>query len=346
MNETIKKLIQDLKEFTPLFIEKNIFSIGGRGHYENPISDILSFFIDPQDQHGFGDVFLRAFFCYLKEYPDVLQLNSTPRREESTSLGNRLDIVAESDDWILVIENKIRHSVVNPFHDYANYIKKNYKNKDKFYFVVLSINKEVMPEDWINITYSELFDFVRNELSKDMLLHSLNKWHVILREFILSIESEYKDNKMQNEKFSFAQENYASLIDARNLLNEYISNIKEQLRICFEEIKPMTESHVIVNQETWNGCGIALRLSNSVWIKNASIVFLILNNGSYRIQFYIDSSYISEIKTQEESLHNLGFHKVSNEGKYIMIGFSDFNKYDSAFECFKETSLFIQNIGK
>ncbi len=106
MDETIKKLVQELKKFTPPFIEKNIFSIGGRGHYENPISDILSFFIDPQDQHGMGDVFLRAFFHSLDECPETLHLNSTPRREELTKTGNRLDIVIESDNWILVIENK------------------------------------------------------------------------------------------------------------------------------------------------------------------------------------------------------------------------------------------------
>lgn len=27
--------------------ETNIFSVGARGHYENPVSDLLAFFIDP-----------------------------------------------------------------------------------------------------------------------------------------------------------------------------------------------------------------------------------------------------------------------------------------------------------
>jgi hypothetical protein len=48
-DEDLKEYEKILETFTPKPPpEKNIFSIGGRSHYENPISDMLAFFIDGQ----------------------------------------------------------------------------------------------------------------------------------------------------------------------------------------------------------------------------------------------------------------------------------------------------------
>ena len=207
---------------------------------------------------------------------------------------------------------------------------------------MLSIKKEHVPDTWINITYNQLLSFIKDKISKYIFSSPLNKWHIILREFILSLESEYKGNQMQNERFNFAKESYASLIYAKNILNEYITTIKEQLIVTLEEIGTTSDSQVFVNQYTWPNCGVALRLGNSSWSNKSNIVFLLLNNGAYRLQFYIDPAHFNEIQKQTETLHKLGFHNIEHD----IIGFSDFDNYQSALDCFKQTSLLIQNLGK
>jgi PD-(D/E)XK nuclease superfamily len=47
--------------------EKNIFSLGGRRYYENPMSDLLAFFLDPTEDHGLGDVALGSLAECLQE---------------------------------------------------------------------------------------------------------------------------------------------------------------------------------------------------------------------------------------------------------------------------------------
>ena len=40
--------------------EKTFFSIGGRGYYEDPTSDVLAFYLDPNEEHGLGDLVLQS----------------------------------------------------------------------------------------------------------------------------------------------------------------------------------------------------------------------------------------------------------------------------------------------
>jgi len=109
---------------------KNIFSIGGRGHYENPISDILSFFCDNTGQHNLGDLFLKAIFeCIDACDKHNLTVSEKPRREEFTEKGNKIDLLIEGDDWVLLLENKIWHPPTNPFSDYENYAVRKYPGK-------------------------------------------------------------------------------------------------------------------------------------------------------------------------------------------------------------------------
>ena len=120
--EEYKILLQNAKTLKIPDKEKNVFSLGGRGHYENPISDILSFFIDPNEEHGFNSLFLRSIFEAAKSEMPLLETVKAPIREVRTDLGNRIDLLVEGDEWVLTIENKIRHDAVNPFDDYTNFI--------------------------------------------------------------------------------------------------------------------------------------------------------------------------------------------------------------------------------
>lgn len=59
----LKKLIEHIKSLpTPEIPEQTIFSIGGRGYYENPTSDVLAFFCDSEGTHGLGNLMMEALF--------------------------------------------------------------------------------------------------------------------------------------------------------------------------------------------------------------------------------------------------------------------------------------------
>jgi len=143
------EIINKVKDLKNPEVEKNIFSLGGRGHYENPISDILAFFIDPKEEHGFGSLVLEALLEAAGKSNIISELIDSPQRESYTDSGKRIDLITEGEDWILVIENKIRHSAVNPFDDYEEYINTHYGDKNFKIFILLTIYNESPPKNWI-----------------------------------------------------------------------------------------------------------------------------------------------------------------------------------------------------
>ena len=60
--EEINELLQQFPEMRELVAHllrrhvDTILNVGGRGYYENPMSDLLAFFLDPSACHGLGDL--------------------------------------------------------------------------------------------------------------------------------------------------------------------------------------------------------------------------------------------------------------------------------------------------
>ena len=67
------ELIKEVTKIELPDLEKTIFSIGCRGHYENPTSDILAFYLDPEAEHQLGSLVLDSLFSAL-----IKTLETTP----------------------------------------------------------------------------------------------------------------------------------------------------------------------------------------------------------------------------------------------------------------------------
>lgn len=125
-----QKLLEQFKELNPLeVVEPTIFSIGSRGYYENPTTDILAFFCNVNGQHKLGNTVLQALFDCISDVTRELSctLITSPEREVLTKNFKRIDLLLEGPDWVIVLENKIYHQQNNPFADYQNYIENDKK---------------------------------------------------------------------------------------------------------------------------------------------------------------------------------------------------------------------------
>jgi hypothetical protein len=101
----------------------NFFSLG-----ENKISEILKYFLDPNEKHAQGDVFLQEFlklFCY--DQPDIKEVIEI-RTEKPTSEKRRIDLYirfkkSDHRDHIVAIENKVwAKDQQNQIKDYAKFL--------------------------------------------------------------------------------------------------------------------------------------------------------------------------------------------------------------------------------
>ena len=183
--EELKALLDEMEPWFLKPVEPNIFSIGGRGHYENPISDILRFFCDGTESHGLDSLVSNALLKALNLDPfEVIATN----REEVTGERKRIDIVLEGHSCVVVIENKIFSGQYNPYGKYKKHIENKYtKNKDgvayKKVYVVLSPTGSVegeakKDESWQGLSYLALIDSLKSEpiLVQNIMEQPYNKW--------------------------------------------------------------------------------------------------------------------------------------------------------------------------
>lgn len=55
-----KDLLTEFKRLPPSPREFTFMQVAGYPHYENVCSNILAFYLDPQEEHGLGDLVLRS----------------------------------------------------------------------------------------------------------------------------------------------------------------------------------------------------------------------------------------------------------------------------------------------
>lgn len=214
--------------------EPNLFSIGARGHYENPVTDLLAFFFYPDAGHGLGTLALESLLACLpdSQQPVEASLLAAPEREVSTKLGNRIDILMESDEWLLVLENKIWHKQNNPFSDYSDYLAEIGRKQDKAcIYVVLSPEGE-SPEGWSGISYKSLIAELSARSGKAFVSFPFSKWLILLREFILHLESLMASTNISPDTEDFVLNNLGKIQEIVSLKSSVIKSLQEE-GLCY-----------------------------------------------------------------------------------------------------------------
>ena len=296
--DQLKKLIneiQDVPRIEPP--EATLFSIGGKGYYENPTTDVLAFFCDSNGAHGLGCLVINALFNALFEQPDFHDLTviSTPQREVGTPDGKRIDLLLEGNDWVMLIENKIFHHQNNPFSSYENYIseRKRFAEKQPV-FVVLSPDGQA-PEGWKGLSYKSLLESMKSELAQAFINQPLNKWLVLLRDFILHLEGIMSNPATPEETLDFVLSHLDEIRQAQELKDQVVADFQRE--ICEYLRKNFPDKEIGYKISNWSGFP-ALRFSFKDW-KSSSDVVLFLN-GAPNESFYINY-YACNLEAEEQN---------------------------------------------
>ena len=279
--ETLQVLIDEFKKLPcRKEQEENIFSVGARGHYENPTSDLLAFFIDPSAAHGMGDKVLQALLNCIKEeheqHIDIADTNlvTPPQREQSTDNSKRIDLLLESESWVMLIENKIYHHLDNPLDTYKAWADRTYENKTKI-LLVLSI-EGTTSENWIGVSWKQFLDEVKKVMADAFLFGQLSKWHVLLREYILHLESIVSPTEYTQKEEEFFFDNLNNIKEIIELRKSIIDSLQKEIVYRLEnEFK----TEITARIEYWSGFP-ALRFHLKKWRTESDLVLcLAYENG-------------------------------------------------------------------
>ena len=204
--------------------EKTFMEVEGYPHYENVISNILTFYLNPEEEHKLNDLAIKALLNVIKcKNIDTSHFNIY--REYTTIKGKRIDIVMQNEDIVIGIENKIDASVYNDLEDYAKTLNKLNNNSIK---ILLSLHKEnIIQSDFINVTYSDYLKQLKSDLSS--YPHKENKWYIYLIDFINNLKDFEVEKEMEQEINNWINAHKQEIKEFKKILNVGQNNINKKL---------------------------------------------------------------------------------------------------------------------
>lgn len=209
--------------------EKTFFEVGMRGHYENPTTELLQFFIDPQNQHGLGDAFYRGLLSALEldeaECGAVLSVDT----EVVTASGGRIDLLISTDSCIIAIECKIYHLQVNPFEEYVEHVRKLCQDNGKQpIYMILCIDGNSSQSEWTGVPYRNLVECTKSFLAESLLGNPLNKWGVLARDFLMHL-ARFGESPMNDEQFDLIKNNIINISKLKELERRFSDEVVQRV---------------------------------------------------------------------------------------------------------------------
>lgn len=265
---------------------KTVFDIGMKGHFENPMTDILAFYLDFNEEHGLGDLLLKSFLKSADVGYLEAKLGTAPIREKV----GRIDLVLEGKDWIIAVENKVHHAAVNPFEEYKKaLIRYNTRNKKMRYFILSPYDPKISGWCWLEtprLMRALIESLVQNSFSGETVV-----WAMFFKEFcqnVINVTEVVGANRMSEENFSLIIENWNKIKMVADTYHNTYSEISKRLEPIAERVTKRKQSF---RRNDWRELGLALRLYPTPNSENNSTV-LILPDSKYeaarfRVQYYI-----------------------------------------------------------
>ncbi|MFA6700856.1 MAG: PD-(D/E)XK nuclease family protein [Thiomicrospira sp.] len=316
-----RELLEKSKPMVQQKPEKTIFSVGARGYYENPTTDLLAFFMNPQEEHGFDTLILGSFIESIGLPLDNLGTLRKPRREVLTANQKRIDLVLETDSWVMVIENKIYHHQNNPFAEYENYAQTSHPDKEAV-FVVLSPEGKT-PANWRAVSYENLINKINTRLGTYLTSNPCSKWVIFLKDFLLNLSQITVKTKMDNEAFEFIENNYLDVTNLFKLRNEYIETVQAQAVAQLKDLDGW--SSVSTKIDEW-GTGPAIRLYYNRSVSESNIT-INLNDQGHRIIVYVYHKDRQSVKSSDTFIEKNHHNKDTESG--TIRYYSSKNRYTS-----------------
>ena len=275
MDEEFIKLISDFQKIPK--IKRTFMEISGYPHYENVCSNILEFFFDTKNEHNLKDLFIKSLLQAIDPNQDIHNEIEEVKveREVYTENNKRIDLVLETDELVIGIENKIFASLYNDLNDYSVTIDAKREGTKKVAIKIVLSLKEIDPTQitsgFQNIIYKDFFYNIKKNLG-DYILEGDNDYILHLKEFIITLLNQNGETMVNKEMYQFCEKNF-------NRIQELLLEFNKFKGLVLQKINHLKESIDV---------GIPVRNSIKEWIFDKNCLVF-----DYEIQDNNDKYFIS-----------------------------------------------------
>jgi len=243
--QAYKSLIEDYKKLPVEEYNPTLLEITGYSHREDIISNVLAFYFNSSNPHGFSNLLVEALLDIVD--PECESLASEElvvenvEREVSTQENKYIDLVVTTSSHIIGIENKIHAGLYNPLGSYRNhidYVAKNYGKQP--INILLTLKKSNYSPDELmgfeHLTYEQFFWSVEESIGKKLAEADQNYLSYFI-DFQKTIQN-MGNIELSDEFREFIIEHHESI----NRLNEDVFNKYERFaKNKLDQINSMIE---------------------------------------------------------------------------------------------------------
>lgn len=199
--------------------ETTFLDIAGLPHYENVISNIYAFYLNPFEKHKLEDVFISSLITLIDKKSNNKKISISKdfeiEREKRTEHKKRIDLLIQDKENVIIIESKIFHNLNNPLDLYWNSKKINKVKVEHKVGIILSLwHQNTKDGNYINITHVEWLDKVFENI-ENYKPDKTSKYFVLLKDFYQNIKN--LTNKMKTEEIDFFRNNVIKINQAVEL---------------------------------------------------------------------------------------------------------------------------------
>ncbi|WP_110070851.1 PD-(D/E)XK nuclease family protein [Halomonas sp. A11-A] len=329
--ERMKALLEGAARLRRPARERTLFDIGARGYFENPTTDLLAFFLDPAAEHGFGNAVLSAL---LDSLPEPLQpaaseryLTRPPVREWVTSQQQRIDLVLESDRWVIAVEHKVYHGLHNDFAHYGDDLALRLSDQDSRQVLCVVLSPGGQAPDapgWLGIGYPDFLRRLRSAAGSLYEQHGESKWLLFLREFVIHLENLTMTDTLTDAQEQFALEHLGEIEALTKAKNDALASLRLRLQEGLNTRLDDLGLPITSWQENWP-VGPALRFAPNGWQSHSSVVIYLEPQTPKRVwvQTYIDrrNGDLAELAGKGIDCNQFDEHKVGRTSYNLYHGF-------------------------
>ena len=238
--------------------DSTLLEISGFPHYENVCSNILSFFFGSDNEHGLG-TFLLDSLINVGSLRESFGNNagapsySEAYREKNTGKG-RIDIVIETDKFVIGIENKIDASIGNDFGDYEAFLKNWSKRKKVKYLgsIFMSLKPpDISVEPFKAVLYSEFFQEVKNKIGAAALKANI-KYLIFFLDFMESIQRRCEVEHMDKEILEYLEKNGGKIDKVIAILSDVKNDFIKRNKDLTDRLKAFADRNSL-EINSWGG---------------------------------------------------------------------------------------------
>lgn len=293
-------------------------------HLENVCSNVLAFFFNTEEAHGFGSLFIKSLLECVS--PDIhCQSTEVIEREMPTQRGKRIDIFIETDRQLIAIENKVYSGVDNPFDDYEAHIHKlNLQSEKELVFVLLTLREEKADGTaFVNVTYPRLFGAIRKNIGA-YIVDASSKWIIILNDFIRTIEQLMEGAALDKDFINFYNEHEDTIIALVEAQKRLPKSLKAKLKSIASLVlpkRPASNQDLYASQSEYYA-EYYLTYTDIDQIGAPLDVTLYIDTKECALLIGIDEGNVSQMKRLEKLLadNKLKYSRWEENNDFYLVG--------------------------